>query len=150
MRVLLLETISKPISQVLSGMLTSHSPGELAFAQFLEREMSGSVTQVGICLPSLHLPSAVGGISFKSARCPVVAVSGGGAQRLVHGASSDCGIFFLKSWDAGVSHHMKGASPDPDIRFCYVLFQLTQKSICEHLDLQFYADQTTTSMFQQA
>lgn len=41
--------------------------------------------------------------------------------------ASDPGISFLKSRDAGVSHHMKGASQVvSDVRFCCVFSQSTE------------------------
>lgn len=53
-------------------MLTSHSPGELAFAQFLEREMSGSVTPKWGLSSLFTLAISCWWHFFKSARCPVV------------------------------------------------------------------------------
>ena len=59
-------------------MLTSHSPGELAFAQFLEREMSGSVTPKWGLSSLFTLAISCWWHFFKSARCPVVRGSGRG------------------------------------------------------------------------
>lgn len=61
---------------VLTGMLTSQSPGELDFAQFLERKMSGPVTPKWGSSSLLELTTSCSWHFFKSARRPVVRSGG--------------------------------------------------------------------------
>ena len=101
--------------------------GSWPLLNFLKERCQAQWPPSGACLPSLHSPSAVGGISSNQRGVLLCGGAGGGAPAGQPHGASDCGIFFLQSRDAAVSHHMKGASRAvSDVRFCYVFSTNTE------------------------